>query len=177
MTTTTTCARCEGAGEVRNWSLSAEQVDDHRTCPECHGSGDVPLRTPAATARRESTAPHGCTGNGCATCGDDTPALVRYAVSRLLRGVLLPCAARIAATATTAAEWHDVAVEAAAVSLATRSDRAGLAYVIAVLMEGGNVEHAAFNCALSMEHTDIEAWRTHTRWVIADERNNNRGAA
>ena len=62
MTTTTTCARCEGAGEVRNWSLSAEQVDDHRTCPECHGSGDVPLRTPDVTARRESAPPHGCAG-------------------------------------------------------------------------------------------------------------------
>jgi len=122
------------------------------------------------TTRRESAPPHGCTGAACATCGDDTPALVRYTVARLLRGLLMPCAARIAATATTAAEWHDVKVEAAAVSLATRSDRAALAYVIATLMEGGDVEHAAINCALTIEHTDVEAWRTHARWVIADER-------
>ena len=84
-TATTTCPCCEGAGEVRNWSLSADQVDDHRTCPECHGDGEIPLRTPDAIARRESAAPHGCTGADCATCGDDTPALVRYTVARLLR--------------------------------------------------------------------------------------------
>ena len=132
--------------------------------------------TPTATARRESAAPHGCTGHDCATCGDDTPALVRYAVARLLRSVLLPCAARIAATATTAAEWHDVAVEAAASSLATRSEKASAAYGAAVLMEGGNVEHAAVVCA-AHDNTDVEAWRSHTRWIIADERNNaQRGA-
>jgi hypothetical protein len=153
---------------VRNWSLSAEQVDDHRTCPECHGSGDVPLRTPDATARRENAAPHGCTGPNCATCGDDTPALVRYTVARLLRALLLPCAARIAATATTAAEWHDVAVEAAACSLATRSERASAAYGAAVLMEGGNTDHAAVIFA-AHDNTDVEAWRAHTRWCIADE--------
>ncbi len=164
-TTTTTCARCEGAGEVRNWSLSAEQVDDHRTCPECHGSGDAP--TPTA---RHDAAPHGCTGADCATCGDDTPALVRYAVARLLRTLLLPCAARIAATATTAGEWRDVAVEAAASSLATRSEKASAAYGAAVLMESGNVEHAAVICA-AHSNTDVDAWRTHTRWVVADERN------
>lgn len=39
---TTTCPRCEGDGIVRNWSLSAEQIDDHRTCPDCLGAGDVP---------------------------------------------------------------------------------------------------------------------------------------
>ena len=127
------------------------------------------MTTPAA-ARRESAPPHGCTGARCETCGDDTPALVRYAVARLLRGVLLPCAARIAATATTAAEWHDVAVEAAAVSVATRSEKASAAYAAAVLMEGGDVEHAAMACA-AHDNTDVEAWRTHTRWVIADERN------
>lgn len=164
------CHRCEGDGIVRNWSLSVDQVDDHRSCPECHGSGDVPLRTPAATARRESAAPHGCTGVDCATCGDDTPALVRYAVARHLRAMLLPCAARIAATATTAAEWHDVAVEVAAASLATKSERASATYRAAVLMEAGNVEHAAVICA-AHDNTDVEAWRTHTRWVIADERN------
>ena len=174
-TTTTTCARCEGAGEVRNWSLSAEQVDDHRTCPDCHGSGDVPLRTPDATARRESAPPHGCTGARCATCGDDTPALVRYTVARLLRTLLLPCAARIAATATTAGEWHDVAVEAAACSLATRCEKASAAYGAAVLMESGDVEHAAMSCA-AHDNTDVEAWRTHTLWIIADGNNDARGA-
>ena len=169
MTTTTTCARCEGAGEVRNWSMSVESIDDHRTCPECHGSGDVPLRTPDATTRRESAAPHGCTGADCATCGDDTPALVRYAVARLLRSVLMPCAARIAATATTAAEWHDVKVEAAACSLATRSESAQTAYHAAAMMEAGDVATAAACCAAFAEMS-VEAWRTHTRWVIADER-------
>ena len=169
-TATTTCPHCEGEGIVRNWSLSAEQVDDHRSCPDCLGAGEVPLRTPAATARRESAAPHGCTGADCATCGDDTPALVRYAVARLLRTLLLPCAARIAATATSAAEWHDVAVEAAACSLATRSDRASAAYRAATLMEHGDTALAAVNCA-SIGHESVEAWRTHTRWVIADERN------
>ena len=164
-TTTTTCARCEGSGEVRNWSLSAEQVDDHRTCPECHGSGDAP--TPTA---RHDAAPHGCTGADCATCGDDTPALVRYAVARLLRTLLLPCAARIAATATSGAEWHDVAVEAAAVSVATRSEKASAAYGAAVLMESGDVEHAAMSCAAHAGES-VEAWRAHTRWIIADERN------
>ena len=129
------------------------------------------MTTPAA-ARRESAPPHGCTGARCETCGDDTPTLVRYAVARLLRSVLLPCAARIAATATTAAEWHDVAVEAAAVSLATRSEKASAAYRVAVLMEHGDTALAAVNCAVAMEHADVEAWRTHTRWVIADERNN-----
>ena len=167
---TTTCPRCEGAGEVRNWRLGPEQVDDHRTCPECHGDGEIPLRTPDAIARRESAAPHGCTGADCATCGDDTPALVRYAVARLLRALLLPCAARIAAKATTDAEWHDVAVEAAACSLATRSEKASAAYGAAVLMEAGNVEHAAVICA-AHDNTDVEAWRTHTRWCIVDERN------
>ena len=75
------------------------------------------------------------------------------------------------ATATTAAEWHDVAVEAAAVSVATRSERASAAYGAAVLMEHGDTALAAVNCAVAMEHADVEAWRTHTRWVIADERN------
>ena len=164
------CPTCEGDGIVRNWSLSVDQVDDHRTCPDCHGDGEIPQRTPAATARREAAAPHGCTGVDCATCGDDTPALVRYAVARLLRTLLLPCAARIAATATTAAEWHDVAVEAAAVSVATRSEKASAAYGAAVLMEAGNVEHAAVICA-AHDNTDVEAWRTHTRWCIVDERN------
>ena len=167
---TTTCPRCEGAGEVRNWSLGPEQVDDHRTCPECHGDGEIPLRTPDAIARRESAAPHGCTGADCATCGDDTPALVRYAVARLLRTLLLPCAARIAATATTAAEWHDVAVEAAAVSVATRSERASAAYRAATLMEHGDTALAAVNCAVASEMT-VEAWRAHARWTIEDERN------
>lgn len=175
-TTTTTCPRCEGAGEVRNWSLSAEQVDDHRTCPECHGSGDAPLRTPDATARRESAPPHGCTGADCATCGDDTPTLVRYAVARHLRALLLPCAARIAATAKTAAEWHDVAVEAAAVSVATKSERAQAAYHAAVMMEAHDVTTAAATCAM-VGGESVEAWRSHIRWVIADERNNaQRGA-
>jgi len=36
------CPHCEGEGIVRNWSLSAEQIDDHRTCPDCLGAGDVP---------------------------------------------------------------------------------------------------------------------------------------
>ena len=167
---TTTCPRCEGAGEVRNWRLGPEQVDDHRTCPECHGDGEIPLRTPDAIARRESAAPHGCTGADCATCGDDTPALVRYAVARLLRALLLPCAARIAATATTAAEWHDVAVEAAAISLATKSERASAAYRAATLMEHGDTALAAVNCAVASEMT-VEAWRAHARWTIEDERN------
>jgi len=161
--------------------------------------------TSAHTARRESAAPHGCTGADCATCGDaivtansvaqwearvaeatdelaharnglnaakgdDTPALVRYAVARLLRALLLPCAARIAATATTAAEWHDVAVEAAAASLATRSERASAAYRAATLMEHVDTALAAVNCAVAAEMS-VEAWRTHTRWCIADERN------
>ena len=126
--------------------------------------------TPDATARRESAAPHGCTGPDCATCGDDTPALVRYAVARLLRALLLPCAARIAATAKTAAEWHDVAVEAAASSLATRSEKASATYHAAVMMEAGDVATAAACCAAFAEMS-VEAWRTHTRWVIADERN------
>ena len=126
--------------------------------------------TPDATARRESAAPHGCTGADCATCGDDTPALVRYAVARHLRAMLLPCAARIAATATTAAEWHDVAVEAAALSLATRSKKASAAYRAATLMEHGDTALAAVNCAVAAEMS-VDAWRTHTRWVIADERN------
>lgn len=169
-TATTTCTRCEGEGIVRNWSLSAEQVDDHRSCPDCLGRGEIPLRTPDATARRESAAPHGCTGADCATCGDDTPALVRYAVARMLRTLLLPCAARIAATATTAAEWHDVAVEAAALSLATKSERASAAYGASSMMEAGDVATAAACCAAFAEMS-VEAWRTHTRWVIADERN------
>jgi len=164
------CPHCDGEGIVRNWSLSAEQVDDHRSCPDCLGAGEVPLRTPAATARRESAAPHGCTGPDCATCGDDTPALVRYAVARLLRSVLMPCAARIAATATTAAEWHDVKVEAAACSLATRSESAQTAYHAAAMMEAGDVATAAACCAAFAEMS-VEAWRSHTRWVIADERN------
>lgn len=126
--------------------------------------------TPDAIARRESAAPHGCTGADCATCGDDTPALVRYAVARLLRTLLLPCAARIAATATTTAEWHDVAVEAAACSLATRSERASAAYRAATLMEHVDTALAAVNCAVAAEMS-VEAWRTHTRWCIADERN------
>ena len=126
--------------------------------------------TPDAIARRESAAPHGCTGADCATCGDDTPALVRYAVARLLRTLLLPCAARIAATATTAAEWHDVAVEAAAASLATRSERASAAYRAATLMEHVDTALAAVNCAVAAEMS-VEAWRSHTRWCIADERN------
>lgn len=166
MSATTTCARCEGSGEVWNYAGDPD-AGDLRACPDCAGSGDVPLRTPDATARRESAPPHGCTGDGCATCGDDTPTLVRYAVARLLRTLLLPCAARIAATATTAGEWRDVAVEAAASSLATRSEKA---YAVAVLMEGGNVEHAAMACA-AHSNTDVEAWRTHTRWVIADGNN------
>ena len=170
------CPTCEGDGIVRNWSLSVDQVDDHRTCPDCHGDGEIPQRTPAATARREAAAPHGCTGVDCATCGDDTPALVRYAVARLLRALLLPCAARIAATATTAAEWHDVAVEAAAISLATKSERAQAAYRAATMMEAGDVATAAATCATFAEMT-VEAWRTHTRWVIADERNNSQRAA
>jgi len=126
--------------------------------------------TPDATARRESAAPHGCTGPDCATCGDDTPALVRYTVARLLRSVLLPCAARIAATATTAAEWHDVAVEAAAVSVATKSERASAAYVASSMMETGDVATAAACCA-GVDHESVEAWRDHTRWVLTDERN------
>jgi hypothetical protein len=175
-TATTTCLRCEGEGIVRNWSLSADQIDDHRSCPDCLGRGEIPLRTPDATTRRESAAPHGCTGPDCATCGDDTPALVRYAVARLLRTLLLPCAARIAATATTAAEWHDVAVEAAACSLATRSEKAQTAYHAALLMEHGDTALAAVNCAIAAEMS-VEAWRSHTRWIIADERNNaQRGA-
>jgi len=126
--------------------------------------------TPDATARRESAAPHGCTGPDCATCGDDTPALVRYTVARLLRTLLLPCAARIAATATTAAEWHDVAVEAAAVSVATRSERASATYRAATLMEHGDTSLAAVNCAVAAEMS-VDAWRDHTRWVLTDERN------
>ena len=161
--------------------------------------------TSAHTARRESAAPHGCTGADCATCGDaivtansvaqwearvaeatdelaharnglnaakgdDTPALVRYAVARLLRALLLPCAARIAATATTAAEWHDVAVEAAACSLATRSERAQAAYHVATMMEAHDVATAAVTCAM-VGGESVEAWRSHTRWCIADERN------
>jgi hypothetical protein len=169
-TATTTCLRCEGEGIVRNWSLSADQIDDHRSCPDCLGRGEIPLRTPDATTRRESAAPHGCTGPDCATCGDDTPALVRYAVARLLRTLLLPCAARIAATATTAAEWHDVAVEAAAVSVATKSERASAAYVASSMMETGDVATAAACCA-GVDHESVEAWRDHTRWVLTDERN------
>jgi hypothetical protein len=169
-TATTTCLRCEGEGIVRNWSLSADQIDDHRSCPDCLGRGEIPLRSPDAIARRESAAPHGCTGPDCATCGDDTPALVRYTVARLLRSVLLPCAARIAATATTAAEWHDVAVEAAACSLATRSERAQAAYRAATMMEHGDTALAAVNCAVASEMT-VEAWRAHARWTIEDERN------
>ena len=169
MSAATKCARCEGAGEVRNYAGDPD-AGDLRACPDCLGRGEIPLRTPDATARRESAAPHGCTGADCATCGDDTPALVRYAVARLLRALLLPCAARIAATATTAAEWHDVAVEAAASSLATRSDRASAAYRAATLMEHGDTSLAAVNCAVAAEMS-VEAWRTHTRWVIADERN------
>ena len=60
-TTTTTCARCEGSGEVWNYAGDPD-AGDLRACPDCHGSGDVPLRTPDATARRESAPPHGCTG-------------------------------------------------------------------------------------------------------------------
>ena len=101
---------------------------------------------------------------------------MRYAVARLLRALLLPCAARIAATATTAAEWHDVAVEAAAISLATKSERAQAAYRAATMMEAGDVATAAATCATFAEMT-VEAWRTHTRWVIADERNNSQRAA
>jgi len=202
-----TCARCEGSGEVWNYAGDPD-AGDMRACPDCAGSGDIPMRTPDATARRESAPPHGCTGVHCETCGDDTPAanavaqwearvaeataelahardgmlrakgddtpaLVRYAVARLLRGVLLPCAARIAATATTAAEWHDVAVEAAAVSVATRSEKASAAYAVAVLMEGGDVEHAAMSCAAHAGES-VEAWRTHTRWIIEDGNNSGR---
>ena len=170
------CPHCDGEGIVRNWSMSVDQIDDHRSCPDCLGRGEVPLRTPDATARRESAAPHGCTGADCATCGDDTPALVRYAVARLLRVLLLPCAARIAATAKTAAEWHDVAVEAAAVSVATKSERAQAAYHAAVMMEAHDVATAAATCA-AFAGVSVDAWRTHTRWCIADERNNaQRGA-
>ena len=202
-----TCARCEGSGEVWNYAGDPD-AGDLRACPDCAGSGDIPMRTPDATARRESAPPHGCTGVHCETCGDDTPAanavaqwearvaeataelahardgllrakgddtpaLVRYAVARLLRGVLLTCAARIAATATTAAEWHDVAVEAAAVSVATRSEKASAAYAVAVLMEGGDVEHAAMSCAAHAGES-VEAWRTHTRWIIEDGNNSGR---
>lgn len=127
--------------------------------------------TSAHTARRESAAPHGCTGADCATCGDDMLTLVRYAVARLLRTLLLPCAARIAATATTTAEWHDVAVEAAACSLATRSERAQAAYHAATMMEAHDVATAAVTCAM-VGGESVEAWRSHTRWCIADERNN-----
>ena len=55
-------------------------------------------------------------------------------------------------------------------SLATRSEKASAAYAAAVLMEGGDVEHAAMSCAAHAGES-VEAWRTHTRWVIADERN------
>ena len=170
METTTECPTCHGGGIVAAWRRGPDAVNDHEECRDCRGSGEVPLAMPAYTARRESAPPHGCTGAACATCGDDTPALVRYTVARLLRGLLMPCAARIAATATTAAEWHDVAVEAAASSLAARSNRASAAHRAASLMEGGNVEHAAMACAAHDGHGSVEAWRTHTRWVIADER-------
>jgi DnaJ-class molecular chaperone len=49
-TATTTCPHCEGEGIVRNWSLGVDQIDDHRSCPDCLGAGEVP--DPVAEANR-----------------------------------------------------------------------------------------------------------------------------
>lgn len=48
------CANCEGYGVVRQWNFGA--IDDPRTCPNCHGEGDVP--DPAEEARRALLALH-----------------------------------------------------------------------------------------------------------------------
>jgi hypothetical protein len=55
-------------------------------------------------------------------------------------------------------------------SLATKSERASAAYGASSMMEAGDVATAAACCAAFAEMS-VEAWRTHTRWVIADERN------
>jgi len=44
------CPHCDGEGIVRNWSMSVDQIDDHRSCPDCLGAGDVP--DPVAEANR-----------------------------------------------------------------------------------------------------------------------------
>jgi len=44
------CPHCDGEGIVRNWSMSVDQIDDHRSCPDCLGAGDVPDPVPEANA-------------------------------------------------------------------------------------------------------------------------------
>ena len=198
-----TCARCEGSGEVWNYAGDPD-AGDLRACPDCAGSGDVPLRTPAATARRESAPPHGCTGARCETCGDDTPAanavaqwearvaeataelahardgllrakgddtpaLIAWAVARLLRAASLRCAARVALMATTAEEWGDVATDAA--QAAADSEYARHAYRAAAAMRMGDAGMSAEVLARATGHADVAAWAAHVRWCIADERN------
>jgi hypothetical protein len=46
-------------------------------------------------------------------------------------------------------------------------------YHAAVMMEAGDVATAAACCAAFAEMS-VEAWRTHTRWVIADGNNSRR---
>lgn len=35
------CAECHGGGIVRTWRLGPESIDDHETCPTCHGTGNA----------------------------------------------------------------------------------------------------------------------------------------
>lgn len=170
MSATTTCARCEGSGEVWNYAGDPD-AGDLRACPDCRGSGEVPLTTPASIARRESAPPHGCTGDHCETCGDDTPALIAWGVARLLRAASARCAARVALAATTREEWGDVATDAAEALLrAPSSEYARHAYRAAAAMRMGDVAIAAQTLAHATGHAGVEAWAAHTRWVIADER-------
>lgn len=170
-TTTVECPTCNGGGIVAAWRRGPDAVDDHEECRDCRGSGEVPLTTPPSIARRENAPPHGCTGAACATCGDDTPALVAWGVARLLRAASLRCAARVALAATTREEWGDVATDAAeGVLRAPSSEYARHAYRAAAAMRVGDVACAAQTLAHATGHTTVEAWRTHARWVIADER-------
>ena len=128
------------------------------------------MTTPPNTTRRESAPPHGGTGVACATCGDDTPALVAWGVARLLRAASLRCAARVALAATTREEWGDVATDAAeAVLRAPSSEYARHAYRAAAAMRMGDVAIAAQTLAHATGHASVEAWRTHTRWCIAED--------
>jgi hypothetical protein len=35
------CAECHGGGIVRTWRLGPDSIDDHETCPTCHGTGNA----------------------------------------------------------------------------------------------------------------------------------------
>jgi len=41
METTVECPTCHGGGIVAAWRRGPDAVDDHDTCDECHGSGEI----------------------------------------------------------------------------------------------------------------------------------------